>query len=134
MSTNQIQPIIKLENVELSFDKDRGNVLDGISLSINPGEHVCILGANGSGKSPLAQVIAGMMAPDSGSVYLCNKLVYSNETKAIPESYRQARQYIGYVFQDPQDNKESRPDKSPRVVCSNAQLNILYDLKLNLFI
>ena len=103
MSTNQIQPIIKLENVELSFDEDRGNVLDGISLSINQGEHLCILGANGSGKSTLAQVIAGMMAPDSGSVYLCNNLVYSNETKAIAQSYRQARQNIGYVFQDPQD-------------------------------
>ena len=43
-------------------------VLDRVSLSIDEGERVGLVGANGSGKSTLARILAGLEAPDTGTV------------------------------------------------------------------
>jgi len=43
-------------------------ILDGVSLAIEDGERIGLLGANGSGKSTLARILAGLEAPDGGTV------------------------------------------------------------------
>jgi NitT/TauT family transport system ATP-binding protein len=50
--------------------KDFGSrrVLDGIDLSVRPGEFVCVVGASGSGKSTLLDLIAGLKAPSAGTI------------------------------------------------------------------
>ena len=43
-------------------------ILDGVSLSIHPGERIGIVGVNGAGKSTLVRVLAGLEQPDTGTV------------------------------------------------------------------
>ena len=59
--------IIDFSNVRFSYDGKR-NALDGVTLAIEPGSFVCVLGGNGSGKSTLAKHINALLAPDEGRV------------------------------------------------------------------
>jgi len=61
-------PLLELENVVATY----GNVaaLKGLSLTVDEGEIVALLGANGAGKSTTLRVISGLIAPRSGSVRL----------------------------------------------------------------
>ncbi len=59
--------LIKFDDVSLAF----GHValLDKVSLQIDPGERICLLGRNGTGKSTLMQILRGAVTPDDGSVW-----------------------------------------------------------------
>jgi phospholipid/cholesterol/gamma-HCH transport system ATP-binding protein len=59
-------PVVAVENLEKSFGSH--NVLDGVSLSVNRGETLAVLGRSGTGKSVLLRVIIGLEKPDSGTV------------------------------------------------------------------
>jgi len=56
--------------VTKSFDKGGVPVLDGIDLSVAPGEFVCLLGASGCGKSTLLNLVAGLDPASSGTIEL----------------------------------------------------------------
>jgi ATP-binding cassette, subfamily F, member 3 len=58
------RPLVTLERVRAGFAEQE--VLKGVSLSINPGERLGILGRNGAGKSTLMRVLAGALAPRAG--------------------------------------------------------------------
>lgn len=62
------EAIIELKNVTKSFGNV--NAVDGISLRINRGEVVGLIGDNGAGKSTLIKVLSGVHRPDSGEIYL----------------------------------------------------------------
>jgi len=61
-------PAITLSNVSKSFPQSPATVLEGISLTVNPGEFVCVVGASGSGKTTLLNIIAGLEKVTSGDV------------------------------------------------------------------
>jgi len=79
------------------LSKDLGGlpVLRDVSLSMEPGSRLAVVGASGSGKSTLLRLIAGFDRPDSGSVRIADSLV-SDESVFVPAH----RRGIGYVAQD----------------------------------
>ncbi|MGQ4834655.1 MAG: energy-coupling factor ABC transporter ATP-binding protein [Candidatus Asgardarchaeia archaeon] len=85
--------IIKTEDVWHVY---KGNIeaLKGISLEIQPGEFVGLLGQNGSGKTTLAKHFNGLLKPTKGNVYIKG----INTKKA---SVAQLSKIVGYVFQNP---------------------------------
>ena len=89
MSTATIQ----IDRVSFSFG-DR-TVLDGVTTSVAAGEFVCLLGPNGTGKTTLAQLIAGELSPTGGSIRLA--------TRSGPSGQGELRRRIAYLPQDLQD-------------------------------
>ncbi|MDO3386144.1 ATP-binding cassette domain-containing protein, partial [Gilvimarinus sp. SDUM040013] len=59
---------IRIERVSFRYGPDRDPALLGVSFQIKPGEMVAISGNTGSGKSTLIKMIAGMYAPQAGSL------------------------------------------------------------------
>lgn len=62
------EPAVSLESVSLGYPGATELALDSISLEIAPGERVALVGTTGAGKSTLADVILGVLIPDSGNV------------------------------------------------------------------
>ena len=60
-------PILKLDDIQLTFGGTP--LLDGAHLQVEPGERICLVGRNGSGKSTLLKIVAGLVEPQSGSVF-----------------------------------------------------------------
>ena len=74
-------PLLQLSDISLTFG---GNpVFDGLSLVVQPGDRVALVGRNGSGKSTLMKVMAGLVEPDQG-------------TRVVPPGVT-----VGYMEQDP---------------------------------
>lgn len=71
--------------------------LDGISLKINKGEFIGVIGPTGSGKSTLAQHLNGLLLPTSGEV-----LIDGQDTKHKNTNLKKIRQKVGLVFQFPE--------------------------------
>lgn len=88
---------IEIENLQYRYKKDTPEVLKGVSLSIQRGEYLCIVGRNGSGKSTLIRMINGLLLPDSGSVLV------ENLSSTVPEELPRIRQKVGMVFQNPEN-------------------------------
>ena len=88
---------IKLENVNFSYD-GKYNAVNNFSLTVNEGEFVAVLGANGSGKSTVSKLINALLLPASGSV-----TVFGNST-ADKNKLFEIRKSVGMVFQNP-DNQ-----------------------------
>ncbi|GAA1059057.1 ABC transporter ATP-binding protein [Agromyces bracchium] len=61
-------PAIRLTGVGKQYAADGPVVLDGIDLSVAPGEFACLLGASGCGKSTLLSLIAGLEQPSTGTI------------------------------------------------------------------
>ncbi|HYW22317.1 MAG TPA: ATP-binding cassette domain-containing protein [Nodularia sp. (in: cyanobacteria)] len=62
------EPLIELKGISKSFGSNK--VLDNVDLTIYRGEAVGIIGPSGTGKSTVLRIIAGLMAPDSGEIYI----------------------------------------------------------------
>lgn len=90
--------IIKIENVHYTYPGDTMESLCGVSLEIEEGTFVAILGHNGSGKSTLAKHMNAILVPDEGRVTVCG-MDTSDEDQTI-----NIRKNVGMVFQNP-DNQ-----------------------------
>lgn len=62
------EPIIQLRHVTKHFGSKV--ILDGVDLDIYPGEALAVIGPSGTGKSTILRIMAGLLAPDSGAVYV----------------------------------------------------------------
>lgn len=65
MTTSSATPLLSITNLSKTFPGQKA--LDGVDLTINPGEVHALIGQNGSGKSTLIKVLAGYHAPDDGA-------------------------------------------------------------------
>ena len=89
--------MILLESITKYFHRGSINevkALDGLSLAVNRGDFITVIGSNGAGKSTLLNLLAGCFAPDTGTIRIGEKDVTS-----WPE-HRRAR-FLSRVFQDP---------------------------------
>ncbi|NIU39575.1 ATP-binding cassette domain-containing protein, partial [Candidatus Bathyarchaeota archaeon] len=83
-------PDVKLVNVTKTFAKGRIVAVDHIDLHVRNGEYLTLLGPSGCGKTTTLRMIAGLIEPDEGMIYIGDKLV-----TGLPPEDRD----IGYVFQ-----------------------------------
>lgn len=67
---SETTPKLMLEARDLTLSYGQTRALIGVSMSVAPGESVAVMGASGSGKSSLLHCLAGVIAPDSGSVHI----------------------------------------------------------------
>ena len=89
---------LELQNIKKSYGEggSRIEVLKDISLGIEKGEFVVLLGPSGSGKSTLLNIIGGIDTADSGKIIIREKSMADMDEKALT-SYR--REHLGYIFQ-----------------------------------
>lgn len=82
------------ENIHLAYDKNP--VLKGVSMSLEKGEVVSLLGASGSGKTTLLRAVAGLEQPSKGRITIGDQVLYDSEKKLeLPAEQRN----LGLVFQ-----------------------------------
>lgn len=95
---NRAAPVIRLQDVRKEYVVGDSHIhaLDGVSLTVSPGEFVCISGRSGSGKSTMLNMLAGLEKPTSGEIVILDKHI---ENMSESARIRFRRQYIGFVFQ-----------------------------------
>lgn len=89
--------VLRLEGVCKTFNAGTVNekrAVDGLDLTLADGDFVTVIGSNGAGKSTMLNLIAGVFAPDEGTITLDG-----TDLTHLPE-HRRAK-YLGRVFQDP---------------------------------
>ncbi len=89
--------MLKLQNINKTFNKGTASAkqaINNLSLQLNPGDFISIIGSNGAGKSTVFNAIGGSFLVDSGHIFL------ENEDITFMPEHKRARQ-IGRLFQDP---------------------------------
>ena len=89
-----VDSVLSLHGIVKSFQPGVP-VLQGVSLQVKAGQMVCLLGPSGCGKTTLLRLVAGFEEPDSGEIYLHQRLV-SRPGLVLPPEQR----HVGMVFQD----------------------------------
>ena len=93
-------PILEIENLQKSFDGQK--VLRGISLSLEKGDVVALIGPSGNGKTTLLRCINFLETPDGGSITVNGEKIF-DAAKAARQSeaeIRKKRLHFGMVFQN----------------------------------
>ncbi|MEN9908004.1 MAG: putative ribonucleotide transport ATP-binding protein mkl [Bacteroidota bacterium] len=90
----EAQPIIAIKNLYKSFGENE--ILKGITLSVNKGEDLVILGRSGSGKSVTIKCLVGLIQADKGNVKVFGKEI----TKLKNDELNNIRTRIGFMFQN----------------------------------
>ena len=89
--------MLELNGLYKTFNRGTANekrAIDGLTLTLEDGDFVTVIGGNGAGKSTTLNLIAGVFPPDQGSIVLNDRDITN-----LPE-HRRAK-YLGRVFQDP---------------------------------
>ncbi|MFO1116803.1 MAG: amino acid ABC transporter ATP-binding protein [Beijerinckiaceae bacterium] len=106
-------PVVALENVTKSFGAL--TVLDGVSLDVEEGQVVAVIGRSGSGKSTMLRCINGLEQIQSGRIEVAGHVLENNKS-----ALRELRQDVGMVFQSynlfPHLTVEENITLAPRVV------------------
>ncbi len=88
---DRFQDKIELKDITFAYTSETGNVLKNVDLTLHKGESVALIGASGAGKSTLADILLGLLVPQSGGIYMDG----TNITK-IPDQWAGV---VGYVPQ-----------------------------------
>jgi len=88
--------ILRIENLYFAYEKNN-DILKDVNFSLDKGEYVSLIGANGSGKSTVAKLILGLLEARQGDIFIGGKKLNLENLPAI-------RAEVGIVFQNP-DNQ-----------------------------
>ena len=91
--TGEREKLLEVKNLSFGYTKEH-QTLHNVSLSIDKGEMVSIVGRNGAGKSTFSKLVCGFEDPDSGEILFHGK-------DLLKENIRHRAKYIGYVMQNP---------------------------------
>lgn len=90
----KLQNALRFDNVTLQFDGRERPVLDGFAASVPAGSIAAVIGPSGSGKSSLADIASGLLAPTSGQIWV--------DEEALTDDHRIAwRSQVAYAEQSP---------------------------------
>lgn len=84
---------IRFDNVSFHYPNNKQTVLKGVSLTIEQGQHVAIVGENGAGKSTFVKLLLGLYKPTTGTVYV-------DDTNLADVSTDDWHKYLGVLTQD----------------------------------
>ncbi|WP_462336001.1 amino acid ABC transporter ATP-binding protein [Holdemanella biformis] len=107
--------MIRVENVSKQFNKTRA--LKNVSLEVNKGDIISLIGPSGSGKSTLLRCIHGLEHVDTGKIYMDDEWMNPNDEK----KFRAQRNRMGFVFQ----HFNLFPNMSVLQNCKLAQVEVL---------
>ena len=90
--------LIELVNIHRAFWQggERLNILNGVDLSVKPGETISLVGPSGSGKSTLLHIAGLLEKPDDGEIHILNKNVSSLSDKKLTQI---RNQQLGFIYQ-----------------------------------
>lgn len=83
--------MISLQNIDFKYDNSNELVLNNLSLDVEKGKILAIIGASGCGKSTILRIIAGLEKPQSGNVFINGKDVSNTPTE---------NRNVGFMFQE----------------------------------
>ena len=92
-SEEEGEKLLEVKNLCFGYTKEHQTLRD-VTLAINKGEMVSIVGRNGAGKSTFSKLICGFETPDSGEIFFRGQ-------DLLKENIRHRAKYIGYVMQNP---------------------------------
>lgn len=84
---------VNLENISFSYDESKGNAIDGISMHIDAGQHIALVGPSGGGKTTLASLIARFWDVSDGKIEIGGVNVKDIDSHELMN-------HVSYVFQD----------------------------------
>lgn len=85
---------IRVENLCFAYEGNDAFILDGISFSLNKGEHLAIVGESGSGKSTIARLLTGQVEPQRGTISIGGTDIYCVNSESLLEK-------VSIVMQEP---------------------------------
>jgi phospholipid/cholesterol/gamma-HCH transport system ATP-binding protein len=85
-------PVVELRDVRLQFDEKQ--VLEGVSLVVEPLDRLVIMGQSGSGKSTILRLILGILRPTAGSIFFKQFEI----SRLSGRKLQQMRTRIGMVY------------------------------------
>lgn len=88
------EPLLSVKNLQFAYSSRSSKVIDDVSVNINKGEMLAIVGTNGAGKSTFSKIICGLEEQDSGSI-----IFEGDDFTQL--SIKERAENIGYVMQNP---------------------------------
>src|SRR5438132_13974845 len=92
------EPIVRVSHVHKYFTRgsEQIDVLNDLSLEVQPGEFLGLMGPSGSGKTTLLNLIAGLDSPSQGEIWVAGELVSAMSEAQLT---RWRTRHIGFIFQ-----------------------------------
>lgn len=126
---NYEQAHLYIENITYAYPNSERNVIEDLSLHIQPGEKVAILGRSGTGKSTLLKLVAGALKPDDGSIMVNEQTMHSNLlSRAVSVLNQKPHLFSTTIANNLRIGRPDATDEEVMEAADQAQLTPLIEL------